>query len=144
MIPPAQLWIGKPLALHDITTKYLQQQLCSNNGCGVCTTCFQIKQEQHHAALWLQPEKTQYTIATLDPIFKTISYALAPDQPFFIIIQKADLLTQLCANSLLKSLEEPPAGYHFILLAEREDQILPTIHSRCVVKQFKDKTDHRF
>lgn len=141
MISLAQLWIGKPIIVYTNTIQYLQQQFCKNQGCSVCTTCFQIKQQQHHAVLWLEPEKTQYTISSLEPIFKTISYACADDQPFFIILQKADLLTHLCANSLLKSLEEPPTGYHFILLAEREDQILPTIHSRCVVKQFKDKTE---
>jgi DNA polymerase-3 subunit delta' len=141
MIPPAQLWIGKPLILHSTTVEYLQKLMCKNNGCSFCTTCLQLKQQQHYDVLWLQPEKTQYTISSIEPIFQTIAYTVAPDQNFFIILQKADLLTQQCANSLLKSLEEPPTGYHFILLAEREDQILPTIHSRCVVKRFKDISD---
>ena len=34
-------------------------------------------------------------------------------------------------NALLKSLEEPNANLHFILLKERTEPILPTITSRC-------------
>ena len=35
------------------------------------------------------------------------------------------------ANALLKTLEEPRRGVHFVLLAERPDRLLPTIRSRC-------------
>ena len=35
------------------------------------------------------------------------------------------------ANTLLKSLEEPPVNTIFILLADRVDRVLPTIRSRC-------------
>jgi DNA polymerase-3 subunit delta' len=35
------------------------------------------------------------------------------------------------ANALLKTLEEPRPGVHFVLLSERPDRLLPTIRSRC-------------
>ena len=35
------------------------------------------------------------------------------------------------ANALLKTLEEPRPGVHFILTSERPDSLLPTIRSRC-------------
>jgi DNA polymerase-3 subunit delta' len=35
------------------------------------------------------------------------------------------------ANAILKTLEEPRVGVHFILLSERPDRLLPTIRSRC-------------
>ena len=35
------------------------------------------------------------------------------------------------ANALLKSLEEPGEGVHFILVSARADELLPTIRSRC-------------
>jgi len=35
------------------------------------------------------------------------------------------------ANALLKTLEEPRPGVHFILCSERPDRLLPTIRSRC-------------
>ena len=36
--------------------------------------------------------------------------------------------------------EEPPIGYHFIFLAQRLEEILPTIKSRCIITQL-DRTD---
>ena len=35
------------------------------------------------------------------------------------------------ANAILKTLEEPRPGVHFLLLSERPDRLLPTIRSRC-------------
>lgn len=143
ILHPAQLLFGNHDFLVNKTKEYLQYQLCSLNGCNSCIQCRHITEQQHHAALWLAPEK-QYTLEQLEPIFNTIAFALAPQENFFFIIQKADKLTPACANSLLKSIEEPPAGYHFILLAERQDLILPTIRSRCVVQTFTstDATMH--
>lgn len=134
-IPPAQLWFGPHEYMVARTEEYLQKLLCSNQGCGHCTTCRQIFDKQHHAIMWLYPEKN-YTLDEIAGISATISYSLAPDQLYFFIIQKADFLTPACANSLLKSIEEPPAGYHFILLAERQEQVLPTIRSRCHAQTF--------
>jgi DNA polymerase III gamma/tau subunit len=37
-------------------------------------------------------------------------------------------------------MEEPPARYHFILLAEHAEQILPTIKSRCTIHMLSSET----
>lgn len=134
LIPPAQLWIGAPPFLLHKTVTYLQQLFCKT-GCGSCSTCSNIAHQQFYATVWLTPDK-QYTIDQLDIVFKTISFALDKGERFFFIIQHADFLTSLCANALLKSLEEPPAGYHFILLAHNQERIIPTIRSRCHIHQF--------
>jgi len=53
-----------------------------------------------------------------------------------IVIDPADDLEKGAANALLKCLEEPPAGSHFLLIAHRLGRLLPTIRSRCRVLQF--------
>lgn len=55
-----------------------------------------------------------------------------------IIIDPADDLEKNAANALLKSLEEPPAGTYFLLIAHRMGRLLPTIRSRCRVLRFPD------
>jgi len=132
--PPLQLWFGYHQELLEHAQAFLQRALCPRN-CGTCQTCQHIRQQQHHAIMWLTPEKN-YTIAQLQPIFETIALQLAPDEQFFFVIEHADALTAACANSLLKVIEEPPVGYHFLLLAERQDDILPTIRSRAVMQSF--------
>jgi DNA polymerase-3 subunit delta' len=136
---PAYLWIGSPNVLLEKTIAFLQAKFCTAGGCGHCPTCTQIATQQHHAVIWLAPEK-QYTLEDLEPIFSTIVFALAPDQHIFFVLQKADFLSTVCANKLLKSMEEPPAGYHFILLAQRQESILPTIRSRCISTVYSFET----
>ena len=131
-LPPAQLWIGShDNALHEVE-QFLQKMLCKNSGCNTCVACMQIREKQHHALMWLHPEKN-YTIDQLEDLFAALTFQLEPDELFFFIIQKADFLTPACANKLLQPMEEPPTGYHFIVLAERAELILPTIRSRCAV-----------
>lgn len=48
-----------------------------------------------------------------------------------ILIYPLEMLRSDAANTLLKSLEEPPPNTIFILLADRLDKVLPTIRSRC-------------
>lgn len=48
------------------------------------------------------------------------------------LIPEADGMLAPAQNALLKILEEPPSYVVFILLAENENLLLPTIRSRCV------------
>ncbi len=57
------------------------------------------------------------------------------------IIQDAHLLTSEAQNALLKILEEPPADTLIILTTDSLYSLLPTICSRCVIKQFERKKD---
>src|SRR5690349_15000664 len=58
-----------------------------------------------------------------------------------VIIDPADDLERPAANALLKSLEEPPAGTYFLLVAHRLGRLLPTIRSRCRVLTFPSLGD---
>lgn len=53
-----------------------------------------------------------------------------------IIINPADDMEKASANALLKSLEEPPQGTFFLLIAHRPSRLLPTIRSRCRMLRF--------
>ena len=53
-----------------------------------------------------------------------------------MIIWMAEKMHTSAANKLLKIIEEPPAKTVFILIAEKEEQIISTIRSRCQVLHF--------
>jgi DNA polymerase-3 subunit delta' len=53
-----------------------------------------------------------------------------------VIVDPADDLEPSASNALLKSLEEPPQGTFFLLVAHRIGRLLPTIRSRCRVLRF--------
>ncbi len=49
----------------------------------------------------------------------------------WILIEEAHRLNGASANMLLKTLEEPPEGTHFLLVTHRPEAVLQTIRSRC-------------
>jgi DNA polymerase III subunit delta' len=67
-------------------------------------------------------------IRTLPELINVTSHRGGPK---VILLQPAEALNVNAANALLKSLEEPPPGTHFILVSHRAHQLLPTIKSRC-------------
>ena len=137
-IAPAQLFCGSRLIVEQETIFYLQKQFCTQQGCKNCTVCLQILEKRHYATVWIEPEK-RYTLDDISPIFKRINFILDKDQLCFFLLTGADFLSVACANSLLKLVEEPPKGYHFIFLAERAAQVIPTIRSRCTQTTFSRK-----
>lgn len=48
-----------------------------------------------------------------------------------VLIHPAEALNVNAANALLKNLEEPPPGTHFVLVTHRVHFLLPTVRSRC-------------
>jgi DNA polymerase III subunit delta' len=52
------------------------------------------------------------------------------------VIERADTMNDQAANRMLKTLEEPPAFAHLLLLTDRPGEILPTIASRCQLVRF--------
>jgi DNA polymerase-3 subunit delta' len=58
-----------------------------------------------------------------------------------IIIDPADDMEKGAVNALLKSLEEPPAGTFFLLVAHQPGRLLPTIRSRCRPLRFPPLSD---
>jgi len=138
-IPVTQLIIGTAQATSSVIDQQLRSLFCTREAKEVCicVACKQVAAKQHHAIRWYSPEKQQYTIAQLEPLFDEVRFALDKDAHFVFILENADALSLACANSLLKTLEEPAAGYHFILTTQYPALVLPTIYSRCVVHECK-------
>ncbi len=132
---PAYLFVGSEKEIYDYLTTALKEVFCSNSSKAICRVCKNIENRKHESIRFIEPEG-QYTISQLNIIFDNIIFKLNAGEHYFFIINKADLLNISCSNKLLKSLEEPPAGYHFILVTSRLDSILETILSRCVIKDF--------
>jgi DNA polymerase-3 subunit delta' len=63
----------------------------------------------------------------------------------FVVLPEADVsfpeIHPEGANAILKTLEEPRPGVHFVLLAEKPDKLLVTIRSRCQRVRFSRLPD---
>jgi DNA polymerase-3 subunit delta' len=49
-----------------------------------------------------------------------------------VLVYPAERMNTITANTLLKTLEEPPGDVRFVLASEAAHQLLPTIRSRCL------------
>lgn len=58
------------------------------------------------------------------------------------IVWMADTMNDACANKLLKLIEEPPPRTLILLLAEKNEAILPTILSRTQILKIKPLSDN--
>ena len=69
-----------------------------------------------------------------------ISRSSLSDNPRFIIIDEVEFINENSANALLKTLEEPTTNNYFILINNKQAELLKTISSRCLITNiFLDK-----
>jgi len=109
-----------------------------DDSCGQCPSCRKMASGNHPDFLVIEPDGVQVKIDQIRALKKELSYP--PVEGGYRVVVLADVhLTMLraeVANSLLKTLEEPPPQTVFILTAVEAAGILPTIVSRCQVIPF--------
>ncbi len=132
--------IGKKLVARSLAAAIL----CTGEGerpCGICEPCRLMAAESNEDYFELVPEaagKAKPVIridAVRSAVARTImtrSSGPAEAMGRVLLIDEADLMNEPAANSLLKTLEEPPAAVTFILITEKPSALLPTIRSRCI------------
>ncbi len=97
-----------------------------------CGGCLQIDRGCHpDLTLVATPDDEWIKVDTIRDVIELAwtGPTVAPRR--FFLIDGADRMTNEAANALLKTLEEPPALSHFILLTESYQRVIPTIRSRC-------------
>lgn len=121
--------VGKKLSVK----RAAQEVFCFDNapeGCA-CSSCYALEQGTHPDFLVLEAGEKDIGVDLIrELISESRRYPDTSDYRYFVI-DGADRMTEAAANSFLKTLEEPPALSRFFLLAENQDQVLPTIRSRC-------------
>lgn len=103
-------------------------------GCGVCPTCQRVLAGNHPDVDWLLPDSKAGTISVDSARACHIRQAHAPYEgpAYIVIVDPADALGEGAGNALLKTIEEPRPGIHFLLLTTNLQGMLPTILSRAL------------
>ena len=99
--------------------------------CRKCPSCIKIQNLAHPDLLLIEPEKNIIAIETIRNTKKFVGFKPFEGDRKIIIINRADKMTKEAANSLLKTLEEPPQDTIIILLSPHSYALYPTIVSRC-------------
>jgi DNA polymerase-3 subunit delta' len=85
----------------------------------------------HPDILLIEPSTEAIRIEQVRAVVEEIAERPFEGRGRAIIFDDAHCLTEQAENTLLKSLEEPPSGTHFILVTPSPEALLPTIRSRC-------------
>jgi DNA polymerase-3 subunit delta' len=99
--------------------------------CGECVSCKKLIGGSHPDFLLVSPVKGAIKIAQIRNLIKALSFAPYEAETRVILIEDVHTMRQEAANSLLKTLEEPPENNLLILTADSAGVVLQTIISRC-------------
>ena len=127
--------IGKRKAALALAEKYLCQNVQNNKSCGHCPVCQQIRAGQSPSVSFLAPVEEMIRVDEVQKLLHSIHLrSLTPKR--FVIIDDVEKMNLQAANTILKTLEEPPEGLYFFLLTAQISKVLKTIRSRCQVILF--------
>lgn len=114
--------------------------LCSNgeeDSCGECSACQRFASGNHPDYLEVEPQDGVIGIDAMREIRRTLSYRPYEADYRIIVIKDIEYLTLEAANSILKTLEEPPEFIVIILISNNKQVLLLTIESRALAISFE-------
>lgn len=113
-------------------------QAVDDDACGVCPACRKVTGGNHGDIHFVEPlpDKRDISIDQLREIQRELSLRPYEAPRKACIMEPAERMSVNAANSLLKTLEEPPGNAIIILLTENADMLLTTIRSRCQLIRF--------
>lgn len=135
----AYLFVGPPgSGKLDAAWALAQAIVCPKGGCGACEDCVRAARHTHPDVHYYAPESVLgYLVAQVRDVIDDAALTPVRGTAKVYIVTRADALRPESANALLKTLEEPPRGVTFILIATSAEAVLPTIVSRCQLVPFR-------
>ncbi len=130
--------IGKKLTAVEFAKTLNCEVSGPKDNCGDCPSCRKIDQGIHPDFFFLEPEKSSpagrnafIKVEEIRELQKKLAYLPYEAKTKVVIIDGAETMNPQAANTLLKTLEEPPSSTILILISPNPYQLLPTIISRC-------------
>jgi len=105
------------------------------DACGICPSCKRLAAGTHPDFLLIAPTSEgrlpQIKIEQIREFRRLTAYPPVAGGWRVALVKPAEALNDAAANSLLKTLEEPPPQHLLILTARVEADLFPTVVSRC-------------
>ena len=101
--------------------------------CGVCKGCRKVAEGVHPDLVTIEPQKGMIRIDSVKEVVAQLKFPPLEAHTRAIIIFDADRMNPEAANTILKTLEEPPRDNCFFLVVPSQESLLPTIRSRCQI-----------
>jgi DNA polymerase-3 subunit delta' len=96
----------------------------------------------HPDLVWLAPQGTQHLVEEVrGSVITAAAYRPFEGERRVFVIEAADAMADESQNALLKTLEEPAAYVHLILITSEPAALLETVRSRCQTVRFAPLAD---
>lgn len=92
----------------------------------------QISKQIYENIVTIGGVNTNVKIDEIRELKQLLSKTTINHMPRFIILDDIELFNSNSLNALLKLIEEPTSKNNFILINNKQRDLLPTIHSRCI------------
>ncbi len=129
--------VGKQLFAKGMAAALNCRDHDSPGACGSCVSCRKFRSGNHPDFMVISPEKGAIKIEQVRQMCQALSYPPYESETRVVLLEDVHTMRAEAANSLLKTLEEPPADNLLILTADSSREVLPTIASRCQVVPFQ-------
>ena len=106
------------------------------DACGECVPCRKIAANEHLDVETFKPDGQFIKIEPMRDLAEKAQYRPYEGRRRVYIIDEADRLNPQAANSILKTLEEPPECTAVVLVTSKPYSLLETIRSRCQMLNF--------
>lgn len=134
-VPNALLLSGRDgCGMEEFGSALCHSLLCQSEKdrpCGHCKGCRLLASGNHPDYLSIVAEKKEIKVAQIRELADFFSLNRHYGDYRVAFIPRADSLNYAAANSLLKTLEEPPDGGVIVLICRRLAKLPATIRSRC-------------
>ena len=144
-LPQASLFTGPDgIGKRTLALSLAEWANCKDPGskdlCGKCSSCTKAAGGHHPDILLFEPHKNHLRIDTMRALNREVHFRPFEGRLRFFIIDRAETMTDQAANSILKTIEEPPETSRIVLISAFPYRLLPTIRSRCQVFSFRPLT----
>lgn len=127
----AYLFVGPPgTGKQAAAQAFAASLLCSNGGCGECSACVRALDGVHPDVVVVSREGAFISVPRAREITRLAARSPLEGSRKVLVLTEFHLVDK-AGPALLKSIEEPPPGTVFVILAEQVPEELVTIASRC-------------
>ena len=128
--------VGKTTMALELAAVLLCRAPVASQPCGACPGCVQFRSGNHPDFVRIRPDGAFIKIDQIRALKKSLRFAPLEGRQRVVLLEEVQQMRREAGNSLLKLLEEPPAGNMLILIGQAVGALLGTIVSRCQVIPF--------
>ncbi|HZI18474.1 MAG TPA: DNA polymerase III subunit delta' [Pyrinomonadaceae bacterium] len=149
--------LGKKLFAFELARALNCRSRRGVEACGECSACARAgryalppedSRDDYRKVVWtehkdvgvLAPHKNSILIDAVRDLEREANFRPAEGEARVFVVEDAEKLGGPSSNALLKTLEEPAATTHIVLVSSRPSGLLPTIRSRCQTIRFAPLT----